>query len=186
MAKKLTRRSFLKATLATAGTIGNASNKITIGSDTTNGYSYIYKGMSSLGSSENGFYLGTNGIALGGGKFKVTDTGVLTATSATITGAINATSGTIGNASNKISIGSDTTNGYSYIYSGMTSLASTASGFYIGTNGISFGGGKFKVTADGAVTASTLTLTKSQVDGLTTDLNSLKAMYGTSSTAAAT
>ena len=48
----------------------------------------------------------------------------------------------------------------------MNSLSSTSNGFYIGTDGISLGGGKFKVTAAGAVTATSLSIGQSQVDGL--------------------
>ncbi len=145
---------------ATSGTIGasNATNKITIGTNATN--ASIYSGMSSLGNtSSNGFYIGTDGIALGAGKFKVTAAGALTATSATLTGAINATSGTIGaNATNKITIGTNATN--ASIYSGMTSLADTThDGFYIGADGIALGKGKFKVTKAGVLSASNVDLT---------------------------
>lgn len=66
------------AVYATSGTFGSASasKKITIGTNTSN--ASIYYGMSSLSSSSNGFYLGTDGIALGGGKFKVTSSGYAT------------------------------------------------------------------------------------------------------------
>lgn len=82
---------------ATKGTIGaaNATNKITIGTNTTN--ASIYYGMSSLdNTTSNGFYIGTDGIALGKGVFKVTNAGALTATSATITGTIHAIDGEFG------------------------------------------------------------------------------------------
>ena len=46
----------------------------------------IYKGLSSLNGTANGVYIGTDGIALGGGKFKVTSAGALTATSGTVGG----------------------------------------------------------------------------------------------------
>ena len=53
--------------------------------------------MTSLSDIEhNGVYLGTNGIALGAGKFKVDQLGNLTATNATLTGTVNATAGKIG------------------------------------------------------------------------------------------
>lgn len=67
----------------TGGTIGG----FTI--DTTK----IYNGVTSISdTSHDGVYVGTDGIALGKGKFKVTNAGALTATNATITGAITTTS----------------------------------------------------------------------------------------------
>lgn len=68
---------------------------------------------------------------------------------ATVKGVIKATSGTIGG----FTIGS------SALYNGMTSINSTASGVYVGTNGISVGGGSFKVTSSGSVSAANMTLT---------------------------
>ena len=80
-------------------TIGNATNKITIGTGSS-GHSSIRYGMTTLAdATNNGFYIGTDGIALGKGVFKVTAAGALTATSATITGAITATSLKIGSGS---------------------------------------------------------------------------------------
>lgn len=75
--------------------------------------------------------------------FKVTSSG------AEIQGKITATSGAIGG----FTIGS------SSIYNGMTTLNSTSNGVYVGTNGISVGGGNFKVTSSGAVSAKNMTLT---------------------------
>ena len=68
---------------------------------------------------------------------------------ATVTGVIRATSGDIGG----FNIGP------SSIYNGMESIDSASNGVYIGTNGISVGGGKFKVTSGGAVSATNMTLT---------------------------
>lgn len=48
----------------------------------------LYSGMSTLDSTSNGVYIGYDGIALGGGKFKVTRAGALTATSGNFTGNI--------------------------------------------------------------------------------------------------
>ena len=75
--------------------------------------------------------------------FKINSSG------ATVKGIITATGGTIGG----FSITS------SSIYNGMSSINSTANGVYIGTNGIAVGGGKFKVTSGGAVSAANMTLT---------------------------
>lgn len=68
---------------------------------------------------------------------------------ATVTGVIRATSGQIGG----FNIGS------SAIYSGMDSMGSASNGVYVGTDGIALGGGKFKVTASGQVSAANMTLT---------------------------
>lgn len=147
--------------VAESGVIGNnATNKITIGTNSTN--AAIYNGMTSLSdTSHDGFYVGADGIALGKGKFKVTKAGALTATDATITGAISAKSGTIGaNATNKITIGSGTTN--ASIYYGVTGLSDTDhNGFYLGSDGLVIGKGVFKVTNAGAVTATNATISGS-------------------------
>lgn len=50
----------------------------------------IYSGMNSMSSTENGVYIGNNGISLGGGKFKVTSNGNLNATSGKFTGTVYA------------------------------------------------------------------------------------------------
>ena len=65
---------------ATSGYIGNGSSGFAITS------SSIYNGMNSLNSSANGVYIGTNGISVGGGKFKVTSSGVVSAADMTLTG----------------------------------------------------------------------------------------------------
>ena len=67
----------------------------------------------------------------------------------TFTGTITATAGYIGTSAAGFEIGS------SYIRNGMTSLSDTShTGVYIGTDGISLGGGKFKVTSSGDLSAS--------------------------------
>lgn len=58
--------------------------------------SKLYNGLSTLNGTSDGVYLGTDGIALGGGKFMVTKSGALTATNANITGTITASAGQIG------------------------------------------------------------------------------------------
>ena len=122
---------------ATSGYIGSESSGFNIGSTA------IYNGMTSMSdATHNGIYLGTDGIALGQGKFKVTKNGELTARS-----------GYIGNGSSGFTIG-DT-----YIRNGMTSLTDTANnGIYLGTNGIALGKGAFKVTNAGAITATSGTI----------------------------
>lgn len=122
---------------ATSGYIGNSSQGFEITSTA------MRNGMTSLSdTSHNGIYLGTDGIALGQGKFKVTSAGVLTARS-----------GYIGNGTNGFTIGD------SNIRNGMNSLTDTTNnGVYIGTNGIALGAGKFKVTSAGAITATSGTI----------------------------
>ena len=76
---------------ARSGTIGQEyAPQIKIGSsgNTSTSISYIYSSTKSTLDSDSidGFYLGTNGLALGKGLFKVTDTGSLTAKSGTIGG----------------------------------------------------------------------------------------------------
>ena len=66
---------------ATSGYIGNGTNGFTI-SDTA-----IYNGMTSLNdSTHNGVYVGTDGISIGKGTFKVTSSGAVTAKNLSITG----------------------------------------------------------------------------------------------------
>lgn len=66
---------------AKSGYIGNGSSGFEIGN------TYIRNGMTSLNdTSHNGVYVGTNGIALGAGKFKVTSAGAVTASNLNITG----------------------------------------------------------------------------------------------------
>lgn len=95
----------------------------------------IYNGMTSLSdTSHDGIYIGTNGIALGKGKFKVTSAGAITATSGKI-GGFNITA--------------------SSLYNGMTSFNDTThNGVYIGTDGIALGGGAIKLYADGTLEAT--------------------------------
>ena len=66
---------------ATSGFIGTESSGFEIGR------TYIRNGMTSLSdTTNNGVYIGTNGIALGAGAFKVTSSGAVTASNLAITG----------------------------------------------------------------------------------------------------
>ena len=100
-------------------------------------FTKIYTGShSSLGSTANGFYAGTDGMSLGS-KFKVSNSGVLTCSGATLGGTLNAVSGS-----------------FTKIYTGShTSYGSNANGFYAGTDGMSLGSG-FRVTNAGALTCT--------------------------------
>lgn len=66
---------------ATSGYIGTESSGFTISNRA------IYNGMTSLGDTQhNGVYVGTDGISIGKGAFKVTSAGAVTATNLAITG----------------------------------------------------------------------------------------------------
>ena len=104
----------------------------------------IYNGKTSISdTSHSGIYIGTDGLYLGDAAasetyIKLLPNGTLNANSATITGTLHAGSGsTIAD----WTVGKTTgTNPVSYIYSGSRSTySSTASGIYIGTDGISMG-----------------------------------------------
>lgn len=69
---------------ATSGFIGSKNKGFTI---TENA---IYNALSSLYGTVNGVYIGTDGIALGGGKFRVNSYGQLYATDGTFTGNVYA------------------------------------------------------------------------------------------------
>ena len=70
---------------ATTGYIGSDSQGFEIGA------SYIRNGMTSYSDTEhNGVYIGTDGISLGGGNFKVDSQGNITASSGTFTGNVYA------------------------------------------------------------------------------------------------
>ena len=88
--------------------------------------------------------------------FRATSSGV------EISGKITATSGYIGNESDGFTIGA------TYIRNGMGSINSTKSGVYIGTDGIAIGGGAFKVTSSGSVSAKNMTLTGTLTIGSST------------------
>lgn len=96
---------------AESGFIGDGENGFTI---TDNA---LYNGLTSLSGTDDGVYIGTDGISLGGGKFKVDSSGNLSATSGTFTGSVYA---------NKIQVGDD---------------AGYITGSQIGTNTITGGGG---------------------------------------------
>lgn len=114
------------------------------------GATNIRNGMTSYADqSNNGVYIGTDGIALGGGKITMHYTGAFKAVNAIIEGKVTATSGAIGGF----------TIGTSSIYNGMTSLSDTThDGVYLGTDGIGLGKGAFKVTAAGALYSTSGTI----------------------------
>ena len=95
-------------------TIGNGTNKITLGKSSANSsYSAIYSGShSSLASTVDGFYLGTDGLSIGA-NFSATVGGTLTAVGANLKGL------TIYDASGNKRAGIDSTEGF-LIYDGAT------------------------------------------------------------------
>lgn len=124
--------SFSGEIKASSGNIGNLTLK--------DGALYT-NGKTGIDTAVNGLHISENGISLGNGNFKVTNQGTITAKSGTV-GGFTITASSISN--------------------GMTSAADNQhDGLYISTaSGISLGkGGKFRVTTDGAVTASNLTIT---------------------------
>lgn len=128
---------------ATSGYIGDGSNGFTIGG------TFIRNGMTSLSDTSHvGVYVGTDGIALGKGAFKVTSAGVLTAK-----GTIDSEDGTIGGASGF-------TIATNKIYKSKSTYSdTTTSGVYIGTDGIALGTDGFKVSSFGALVAKSVNLT---------------------------
>lgn len=117
---------------AKSGYIGNGSSGFTISSTA------IYNGMTSLtDTTHNGVYIGTNGIALGKGAFKVTSSGAVTATNLTISGgSIN-----LGNGAFKVTSAGAVT---------ASNLSITGGSIRIGSN--------FSVNSSGNVTANNMTL----------------------------
>lgn len=84
--------TFTGTITATGGYIGNGSNGFTISATA------IYNGMTSFSDTQhNGIYIGTDGIALGGGKFKVDSYGNISASSATFDGNVYASNIQYGN-----------------------------------------------------------------------------------------
>lgn len=88
---------------ATSGYIGSADNGFTITE------SAIYNQLSELHGTVNGVYIGKDGIALGGGKFRVDSNGQLCATDGTFTGNVYA---------NKIQTGTQNGENAGYITGG--------------------------------------------------------------------
>ena len=151
---------------ASSGYIGNATNGFTIDSDGFYSGPRNDRGTAATGNiafSNTSFTRLINGTSRTdlrfaiGSNFGVDNTGKLYAAGIEVTGKIDATSGTIGSGTNKITIGTNSTN--ASIYYGMSSRDDTTNnGFYIGTDGIALGQGKFKVTNTGSFTATTGTI----------------------------
>ena len=144
--------------------IGTGTNKITIGkSSGSNSYSAIYSGSkSSFNANANGFYIGTDGIALGGYN------GTSSAFQVTNAGQLIARSGYIGNGSAGWTIGSN------YLKNGSkNSYNDSNSGVYLGTTGIGLGA-YFNVSSSGNMYAKRGTIANWEI----TD-NSIRTGGGT-------
>ena len=136
-------------------TIGDATHKMTIGNGTSSSESAIKYGMTGLSdTTHDGFYIGTDGIALGKGAFKVTKEGALTASNVDLTGKITATSGSIG--------GWTINSSYGIYTNSKTSATSTNAGILIQKDGGIYAGAynstnaacPFQVTSAGTITAT--------------------------------
>ncbi len=111
----------------------------------TVGQRALYNGLASFGGAENGVYIGTDGISLGGGKFKVDSLGNLTASSGTFTGTVYANRIQAGGDAGYITggqIGSATIGGgniASHTVSGGNIAQSTVTGWNVGADTITRG-----------------------------------------------
>ena len=149
-------------------TIGNGPTSLA-SRITQNAGDITAKVDSSSGTSSSSF-----GWALTSSEWRLFKSGnqtILRATSdgVEVTGKITATSGYIGTQANGFTITA------SSIYNGMDNLNSDSTGIYIGTNGISLGGGKFKVTSYGSVFAQDMELSGTlRVGGETIEASRLR------------
>lgn len=134
---------YLKASTAA---IGNGANKIVIGkSNDDDNASAIYYKKNALNSTSFGFYIGTDGIALG--AYNATNGNSVFQVKSS--GEMIARSGYIGNGTNGFTI----TN--TAIYNNKSSIDNDNEGIFLGTNGVSLGKkGVFKVTNAGVLTAT--------------------------------
>lgn len=129
----------------TTATIGAGSNKIHLGkSSASNSYSALYSGNKThFGANASGFYVGTDGIALGNHN------GTNSAFQVTAAGEMTARSGYIGNGRNGWTIAN------TYIKNGKDRYDDANNGVYLGVNGIGLGAGKFYVTSAGSLFSNT-------------------------------
>ena len=133
----------------------------------------------------SGLYFGTSGISLAD-KFKVSSSGIMEATGATISGTVTATNGGIGGwtlAANSLHSGS----GSSYV-----ALNSNSSGTYaIWAGNETAGSAPFRVSRAGALTATgadisgTVTATSGEIGGFTIDASSIRSAALTAVTSGA-
>lgn len=155
---------------ATSGYIGNGVNGFTIGN------TYIRNGMTSLSdTTHDGVYIGTNGIALGKGAFKVTSAGALTMNSGSI------------NLGNKFTV---TNAGYMTATSGkIAGFEITSSRLYINNNGntagyisgyVQSGRGRLDISAEQLVySGNNISIEANSPEGSLNDgIINMSALYG--------
>lgn len=125
---------------ATSGFIGSGSNGFTISARA------IYNGMASLGdTTHNGIYIGTDGIALGKGAFKVTSNGNVSANNMKLTGTLTIGGSTI--SANDLRLGAQRANsGYSS-WNGTTNTVNSNGNYWSG--GASYGYNYNNATVNG-------------------------------------
>ena len=155
---------------ATSGYIGTSSAGFEIGSN------YIRNGMTSRDdTTHNGVYVGTDGIALGQGKFKVTSAGAVTASNLSITGgSISIGSNFSVDSSGNLTANTGTFKGSVYagnILSGQVGSVDYGTFSGSGLTDYSIGGTKYGLSsiANGNMVDSTLTTGK-MVSGIGTSL----------------
>lgn len=138
----MTQDGAIVADFITVGAL--KSDRVTVGGFTLSDKS-LRNGMTAFDDILNaGVYLGTDGIALGAGKFKVDPNGNINAVSGAFGGFVLSATG---------------------LKKGMGSLYDTANnGVYLGTDGIALGAGKFRVTADGKVRAADLEISGGRIN----------------------
>lgn len=176
-----TKATITGAITATSGSFGNGTAKIQIGTNGTgNANSSIYYGMSTLGdTTNNGFYLGTDGFALGKGNFKVTSAGALTTKSGNIAGwTINANklskTTTIGNVTYGFTIDAPDSPAANkgVIFTSLTENGTTTYPFVVRYDG-SLTATKASIT--GTISSSTITASTITGSSLTTGVNEVTA-----------
>ena len=151
---------------ATGGTIGGwnlSSTSLTSSNTTISSTGDITLGtgenVARLSSSDAAYRLWLGGSTASTAPFRVTSTGVMTATSATITGSVTATSGSIGGWSVDSSRIYNALASSPYIAGVQGSSTSTGVAFFAGGTSSTGATAAFKVTNDGALTATSASIT---------------------------
>ena len=122
----------------------------------------LYNGLSTLDGTENGVYVGTDGISIGGGRFKATSSGAVTASSVTIKdstisnsslgGTLNSASGTFTGTHSGGSLSSTYGSFYGNHYSGYVSNCSTnGTTFSVAGGSLTTNGGYTMLSTSGVI-----------------------------------
>ena len=132
--------------------IGNGNKPFTVGGNSTD--AYIYYGMTNLDSMASGIYIGTDGLSIGGGKFKYS----LSNNTLAVQGEIQSKTGLIGGwtiEDGRLSSGSSMS--YVALDSKKSGTSSTSYVIWAGAENIS--DAPFRVQRSGTVYASNLNIT---------------------------